>query len=77
MISCKKATTFIVKKEEGKLTIKQRLQLWLHLSICSFCKLFLKQNKLISSHLHNNSRLIAFLSQSDKTKMIELIESAL
>ncbi len=77
MISCKKATTFIVKKEEGGLSAKQRLQLWLHLSICSLCKLFMKQNKVITNTFHNNKQSSAFLSQSDKNKMIELIESAL
>lgn len=50
-ISCKQATDYISKKEEGKLTLFQRYQLWRHLAICSLCKRFDKQNKQMLANI--------------------------
>ena len=44
MISCKEASEFTIQKSEGKLSLKERFQLWLHLSICGICKLFAIQS---------------------------------
>jgi len=46
-ISCKQATDYISKKEEGKISIWQRYQLWRHLSECYLCKRFEKQHQQI------------------------------
>lgn len=46
-ITCKEATIYISKKEEGKLSLTQRIQLWMHFGICSLCKMFYRQNKII------------------------------
>lgn len=43
MISCKEASEYAVKKSEGKLSFKQRFDLWLHQAICKMCKTFQKQ----------------------------------
>ncbi|MCB0697259.1 MAG: hypothetical protein KDC07_07835 [Chitinophagaceae bacterium] len=50
MISCKEATYLVSKKEQGKITIAERIRLSLHLMICKFCKRFEKQNKIITEH---------------------------
>jgi hypothetical protein len=50
-ITCKQATEYIVKKEEGKVTARQRFLLWRHLAICSLCRLFQVQNKIIVKSL--------------------------
>lgn len=42
-ITCKKAVDLISKKEEGKLTPWQRVQLWNHLAVCSLCRNFSRQ----------------------------------
>lgn len=55
MITCKEATLAIIKKEERKISIIERIRLLIHLAICKFCKLFEKQNKLISINLNNIS----------------------
>ncbi len=39
-ISCKKATYLVSKKEEGKLSWIERIQLRGHLTICSLCRKF-------------------------------------
>jgi len=77
MISCKEATKFISEREEGKLTFHQRWQLWQHLAICTFCRLFNKQNKvLINSvpHLHDHND--ALLTQSEKEFIISSLEKS-
>lgn len=50
MISCKEATYLISKKEEGKLTLAERLKLSVHLAICSICRAFEKQSEFIGHH---------------------------
>jgi hypothetical protein len=75
MISCKEATQFILKKEEGKLTVMQRLQLWFHLVLCVFCTLFFKQNKILrhsASHLHAHTQ--ATLSAAEKKALIDALQ---
>ncbi|MBX9734300.1 MAG: hypothetical protein K2X37_09575 [Chitinophagaceae bacterium] len=47
-ISCKEAVDHINKKEEGKLSIWQKIQLWNHLAICVLCKRFSIQNKMLT-----------------------------
>ena len=43
MISCKEATFLTAKKEEGKLSFREKLKLMFHLSMCTYCKRFEKQ----------------------------------
>jgi hypothetical protein len=74
-ISCKKAIDFISKKEEGKLTLMQQLQLWQHFLICRLCKLFYKQNKVILSSLSlENINKGDSLSETDKKSIIRSME---
>lgn len=61
-LTCKKATFLVSKKEEGKLTPIESIQLKLHLGICDFCTRFEKQTKFFSRHArhlheHNNITL--------------------
>ncbi len=76
-ITCKKATLLISMKEEGKLSFTQRLQLRMHLSVCSMCKLFEKQSLFISKnarHLHEHSDTP--LSSDAKGRMSKVIKEA-
>lgn len=75
MISCKEATRYISMKEERKLTARQRFSLWLHLGICSFCRLFMKQNKIIANtpqHIHEENEA---LTTAEKEKIIVAINN--
>jgi hypothetical protein len=47
-ITCKQAVDYISKKEEGKLSAAQRVNLWRHLAVCSLCRIFNQQNKIIA-----------------------------
>jgi flagellar biosynthesis/type III secretory pathway chaperone len=77
MISCKEATNYISQKEEGKLTLRQRWQLLQHLAICTFCRLFNKQNKIFIKsvpHLHKHTN--ASLTTQQKESMIAALENS-
>lgn len=75
MISCKEATHRISKAEEGKLSLLQRFQLWLHLAICVFCKAFYRQNKIIirnTAHIHEYSDVT--LTTEEKETIVRKME---
>lgn len=77
ILSCKKATWLISLKEEGKLSFIQRIQLRMHLAVCSMCKLFEKQTLFISKnarHLHEHSHTP--LSSDSKERMSKVIKDA-
>ena len=46
-ISCKQEVDYISKKEEGKLSAAMRFALWRHLAVCSLCRIFSVQNKIL------------------------------
>jgi len=74
IISCKKATYLLSKKEAQHLSFSEKVKLRLHLFVCSFCRLFEKQSKLICSnashaHQHNNAEL----SPASKEKILQLL----
>lgn len=66
-ITCKEATDRISRKEEGRLSMVQRVQLWLHLATCSLCRLFNKQNRIITGSARKSGQFAdARLSDADK-----------
>jgi hypothetical protein len=76
-INCKTAVDYISKKEEGKLSLVQRFQLWRHLSICYLCKRFDAQNysilKSFKKHSSSHTEHLQ-LKQEEKQKMIKVLE---
>ena len=71
-ITCKKAVDYISKREEQKLSLWQRLQLWRHLAICSLCRRFAHQNEtmaaMFNSHDHHRH-----LTEDDKKKITDAV----
>jgi hypothetical protein len=66
-LGCKKATFLMSKKEEGKLTAIEKIQLKLHLGICSFCTRFQKQTNFFTKHaMHTHEHLPGTLSPQKK-----------
>lgn len=56
-LSCKQATFLMSKKEEGKISLKERIQLRLHLSLCDFCTRFKQQTGFFTKkafHIHEH-----------------------
>ena len=71
MITCKEATKYISMKEEQKLSPRQRFGLWLHLGICGLCRLFMKQNRIITGPVkHSHEDMDAALSTTEKESII-------
>lgn len=68
-ITCVQAVDYLSKKEEGKLTLWQRYQLWRHLMACSLCKLF----KIQTSQLIRSVRKVPpnSMPATDKAALIE------
>lgn len=63
------------KKEEGKISLKERVQLRLHLSICDFCSRFQKQTAFFTKNaLHAHEHIDAKLSDEKKTEIKELMK---
>ncbi|MBS1772429.1 MAG: hypothetical protein JST82_06200 [Bacteroidetes bacterium] len=76
MLSCEQASFLIVKKEEKNLSVKERMLLWMHLSMCSLCKMFAIQNKFISDrlkHIHDVAETQS-LSDAEKRELSESIK---
>ena len=68
MISCKKATWLVSKKEEKRLSWREKWQLRAHMALCSMCRRFEEQSGFIGRmarqiHVHET------LSDASKEKM--------
>ena len=48
MLSCKEATMLASKKEEGKITLMERLKLAIHYAMCIYCKRFAQHTRIIA-----------------------------
>jgi hypothetical protein len=46
--NCKKATYLIEKQQSGKITLREKFELELHLTGCEVCRIFQKQSSLIN-----------------------------
>lgn len=56
-LSCFKATELIEKKFHVRLSYKERLQLKMHKSMCSACRLYEKQSSVLDKALFHPERL--------------------
>ena len=77
MISCKKATFLISKKESDPISLIEKLQLRFHLLFCSFCRLFKQQSNLINhnvTHLHEHHHTT--LSTLKKDQISKLLKES-
>ncbi len=76
MSTCRQSTEWVIKKENNELSVKENLQLLSHMAICSFCRLFARQNTLINKSLHKNERMEALrLTSEDKKELIRYFQN--
>ena len=76
MITCKQSTEWVIKKEYKKLSVKENLQLLSHMAVCSFCRLFQKQNSLISKALYKSeSGEIFHLTSEEKKDLLHSVQN--
>lgn len=55
MLSCRKATELIEKQFAAKLSLKERVQLNLHKSICDACTAYENQSRLLNDLLQKQA----------------------
>ena len=65
----------ISKKEEGALSLINRIKLYYHIAICSVCKLFAKHNEAIIKNIRGlEIHSSTSLSEIEKQQMIANLE---
>ena len=55
MLSCKRSTELIEKKSDSGLNLMERLQLSMHMSMCSACSAWQKHSAEMDTALHHHS----------------------
>lgn len=78
--NCKEATQIALKKEEGKISYKERIQLAIHLMYCDACKQFIKQSAIINKAMKQlqqklNTHPTHTLSTEAKEKMQQQLDN--
>ncbi len=74
MLSCEKATFYVVKSRFKPLTAKEKAQLKMHLAACKDCSTFEKQSKMIDEQLDKlEKELPKKLSDTKKAELEEII----
>lgn len=68
MLSCVKATEFMEQKELMPLSLMQKVQLRMHIAMCSGCRNYVRQTVLINKLLDRtfNSAVVADSSDLEK-----------
>jgi predicted anti-sigma-YlaC factor YlaD len=83
VISCKRATELVSRGLDERLSALERLRLFAHLLICSFCRRFKGQMELIQKMIRQSRGLDAEsdkeakLSNEEKLQMLEQIRKQL
>jgi len=81
MYNCRQATLLIEKKQLGRLSLRERVELHIHLTGCSFCRLYNKQSSLINNMvqqlLEGSNRQDITLDDDFKKELRERIEEEL
>jgi hypothetical protein len=49
--NCRKATLLSLKRDEGKITLTERVKLSYHLMFCIYCRRFIKQSHLMDEQM--------------------------
>ncbi len=70
-MNCQQATLLCEKQSEGKITLLQRVGVWLHFAHCSLCRLFLKQTEIISKETKTLGNTSHTLDSSAKNKIAQ------
>ncbi|MGB2127941.1 MAG: hypothetical protein ACPHXR_00550 [Flavicella sp.] len=67
-LSCDEATAICDKSQYNKASFYELLQLRLHLWTCCFCRLYSRQNKLLTKALKHKKSVVSFCGLTDKEK---------
>lgn len=76
IISCKKATELIEKKQLGTISWIERLQLKIHKGACYVCKVYEQQSRLVGRWLsHSKNNIPKDDNQSLKDRILKELNS--
>ncbi|NOY51617.1 MAG: hypothetical protein GXO88_13770 [Chlorobi bacterium] len=79
MLDCETASLFVAQKDYSKLSILNRIKLWLHLLTCKHCREFARQSRSITYYMKvlgsiNENEPVHKLSDDQKKHIIEEVE---
>lgn len=75
MLNCEQATEMVLKKQSEKLGLMERLNLFMHLSMCKFCNLFAKQNELIDAGVQKlDDAQVEHMPETSKMRIVKEIQ---
>ena len=79
--NCRKATFLIEKKQIVVLTLREKLELKIHLAGCSVCRMYQQQsimiNQMVKDLFHHSQPREIKLDETFKTELQERIEEKL
>jgi len=80
-ITCDEATKICDKSQYGEASLWEKIKLNIHLFMCKNCRLYSKQNKIITkcihSHEHNINETCNCLNEDEKNVMEKELETHL
>ncbi len=65
MLSCVKATKFMEMKEHVPLGLVKIMQLYMHTAMCSGCRNYMKQSRLINELLQKEFNTLPIIDNTD------------
>ena len=65
MLSCLKATELMEMKEHAQLGLLKTMQLHVHTAMCSGCRNYMKQSRLINELLQKNFNTLPIIDNTD------------
>jgi hypothetical protein len=75
MLNCKEATEMVIRQQTEKLGLMERMNLWMHLSMCRLCNLFAIQNAFIDKSVKElDEKQPSHMSEACKSKIAEEIK---
>ncbi len=78
-LTCDEATTICDKTQYGEATLWEKIKLNFHLVLCKNCRLYSKQNKLITKcingHEHNINEACNCLNEKEKHEIEKELET--
>lgn len=57
-MNCEEATAVVEKQRDGKLSLGERIGVWLHLLYCRLCKAFFDQSAILDKSYNNLAKRI-------------------
>lgn len=74
MLSCKKASQLIDKQSVIKISLREKVMLHMHTSMCDGCKEYQKQSRILDNllhkHIHGNEANVPQIKNNDLKQQI-------